>query len=150
MHVWSFVVRISVPCLFKVFHLPPTQSLTQGTYFGVLTSDPPFILLLCLIRECPGNWIHAVRSPCTLVLKLVLHDITVCHNIQLWPYLALHTLHHLLTRNGLSFKSPWWPNDLDGRLSDMNCIVTIWRSWVQTPVESNLGCVVLLSKLYLN
>ena len=26
----------------------------------------------------------------------------------------------------------------------------IWRSWVQTPVGSNLGCEVLLSKSYLN
>ena len=35
------------------------------------------------------------------------------------------------------------------RLSDMNCTVIIWRSWVRTPVGSNLGCVVLLSS-YLN
>ena len=32
----------------------------------------------------------------------------------------------------------------------MKCTVMIWRSWVQTPVRSNLGCVVHLPKLYLN
>ena len=31
------------------------------------------------------------------------------------------------------------------RLSDMKCIVIIWRSWVWSLVGSNLGCVVLLS-----
>ena len=35
-------------------------------------------------------------------------------------------------------------------LSDMKCIVMIWRSWVRIPVRWNLECVVLLSKLYLN
>ena len=36
-----------------------------------------------------------------------------------------------------------------GHLKDMKCAVMIWRSWVQMPVGSNLGCVVL-SKLYLS
>ena len=31
----------------------------------------------------------------------------------------------------------------------MKCTVMIWRSWVQTPVGSNLGCVVLLSQVVL-
>ena len=35
-------------------------------------------------------------------------------------------------------------------LCDMKCIVMIWRSWVLTPIGLNFGCVVLLSKLYMN
>ena len=31
-----------------------------------------------------------------------------------------------------------------------NVLSMIWRSWVQTPVGLNLGCMVLLPKLYLN
>ena len=30
-------------------------------------------------------------------------------------------------------------------ISDMKCTVMTWRSWVQTPIRSNLECVVLLS-----
>ena len=35
-------------------------------------------------------------------------------------------------------------------LNDNKCTVIIWRSWVQTPFGSNLGCIVLLSHSYLN
>ena len=34
---------------------------------------------------------------------------------------------------------------LEQRLSDMECTVMIWRSWVRTPVGLNLECIVLLS-----
>ena len=33
---------------------------------------------------------------------------------------------------------------------DMNVLFMIWRSWLRTLVRSNLGCIVLLSKSYLN
>ena len=55
-----------------------------------------------------------------------------------------------------------WPASLTGichiciqydtssrRLSDMKYTGMIWRSWVWTPVGSNLGCIVLLSKVIL-
>ena len=33
-------------------------------------------------------------------------------------------------------------------ISHMSCTVMIWRSWIWTPVRSNLGCVVRLSNLH--
>ena len=37
--------------------------------------------------------------------------------------------------------SHWWPNGYSRCLSDVKCTVRIWRSWIWTPVRSNLrGC----------
>ena len=55
------------------------------------------------------------------------------------------TKHH----DPLKGRSHWWPSGYRRRLSDMKCTVMIWRSWVQTPVGSNLGCVVLLCQVVL-
>ena len=59
---------------------------------------------------------------------------------------------------GVHSTSVWshgWPSGYSRCLSDMKCTVMIWRSkkiwssWVRTMVMSNLGCIVLLSKVVL-
>ena len=42
--------------------------------------------------------------------------------------------------------SHWWPSGYSRHLSAMKYTTMIWRSWVLTPVGSNLWCVILLSK----
>ena len=42
-------------------------------------------------------------------------------------------------------RSHWWPRGWSRHMSDIKCTVMIWRSWVWTPIRSNLGYVVLLS-----
>ena len=46
---------------------------------------------------------------------------------------------------------PSWPTgDDDGVSGTWNVLFMIWRSWVRALVRSNFGCILLLSKSYLN
>ena len=49
----------------------------------------------------------------------------------------------------VAIRSRWWLSGWSRRLSDLKCTVMIWRSWVWTPVSSNLECIVLLSYVVL-
>ena len=45
-------------------------------------------------------------------------------------------------------RSHWWPSGYSRRLSDMECTVMIWRSWVRTPVGSKLRSTSVLSRTW--
>ena len=69
---------------------------------------------------------------------------------QMW-LVAISIWFTVSTHGTIWLWSHWWPSGYSRRLSDMNCSVMIWRSWVRTPVGSNLGCVVYFCpKSYLN
>ena len=80
-----------------------------------------------------------------------------CRFYHLSTCSLIHFFHALFSRSFISRHSDY-PSSCslqctDKCLSDMKCTVMIWRSWVWTPVGSNLGCLhclVLLFKLYLN
>ena len=77
---------------------------------------------------------------------------TIWFKPLLWAYCYLSVMNYdwaseMCLFYAMAGYSHWRPSGYSRHLSDMKCTVMIWRSWVQTPVGLNLGCVGLLSQV---